>query len=659
MKTVRKKVRWANSGAVKFHRRSKAIPFHATGKLVRLWRYITSRRVEGDMSIELVAMEAENIRGHTHARLDLSSDRILLVGRNNSGKTSALLLLNWLFNLCKRDVLEGKENPSSTDLDILLPARNTRNKARRLTLHVRITDGRRRRRFKCNKQGIALIRIGIRSTHRVQIIAKLGKPKKGETTQSDGAAINLLDEVRKKFRFEHVPSFRDAASPRFQQTLFDAFRKRLSEKALHDQQAGAPTEYRQIRKVGESLQVVAKNLINPLLEEIQRALPTGIIQNAAYQLNCEPQDIVNWMAENLTLRLSTGRHDEQQVKTVSVGSGLQSLLELAINSGARNADGAKLILAVEEPEAFLHPSAQRMVARRLFTSPVASKMMITTHSPVIVEEARYEHVVITRDHRFYQSRKSVDNRVEINTALLTGYGAEMIFARSVLFVEGEGDRQFFENLRRRIAAKDQSGDSDQLFVVPVGGNRSFAPWLRLAQSYGGSSDRPIRWTVVGDSDAAAEIRRAFKDAKISIPTAVRASLDKVVTALNAEQPQQWIDAVREANSQCVNHSVSLRLLPGDLEFAALQNASNSTLGNFAQKAGHKFECKNEFVRWLGSKAIDGRSRDDAFKAPWFRGYMGLHIPAADIHDDIREVLSTWLNEAMQKKQAETLIASLD
>lgn len=83
---------------------------------------------------------------------------------------------------------------------------------------------------------------------------------------------------------------------------------------------------------------------------------------------------------------------------------------------------------------------------------------------------------------------------------MAGYGAEMAFARGVLLVGGEGDRLYFEGLRRRGAQLATDSRLDEICVVPTGSKTRFGPWIRLLSGYGTDADRPINWISLVDGD---------------------------------------------------------------------------------------------------------------------------------------------------------------
>lgn len=604
------------------------------------------------MGIDIIAVGVENLRGYESARLPLDRQRTLLVGPNNAGKSSILRLLDWLLNEADLAVFRGTVGVPEAYISLLTPARDTRNRARRLALELQVSDKRRHKRFQCDGHGVALLRVDMKVTPAPALTLHVGPPRRDGSRESDPEALALLELLREDVTFVLIPSFRDAASSRFRDSLQQAFRARLSERALHQKQAGAPAEYRQVLKARKALKEVAEDLARPLWTAMNDSVPPGLAQSASIALQVEPQDLVDWMASRLSLRISTGPHDIDTVHPIEVGSGLQSLLDVAIQMSEGGPDQEGFVIAVEEPEAFLHPSAQRSVARRLLAEGPA-KRIISTHSSAVVAEARFDQVVVVHDQSFHAPKTKDDRRDEINTFMLGGKASEMLFYRSILFVEGEGDRLLFEALRRRVATHDKTGRADSLGVVAAGSCTAFAPWIQLARAYGSPSATPFKWLVVADGDATAEVEDALRDANIQIPSGVRSAFDAVRQA-KPTGASAWETACTNANRVCRTAGISVYLSPIDLEHMALAAATQTTLDDLREKAKLTATSREDIMRELGSK-VKGRPPADPKKAPWIRAYIGKSIPWSEVTPACERLIQLWLRGVMSKKEANDLL----
>lgn len=315
-------------------------------------------------------------------------------------------------------------------------------------------------------------------------------------------------------------------------------------------------------------------------------------------------------------------------------------------------------LLLEEPEAFLHPSAQRQLAESILGDR-SVRRIVSTHSPIIVDESRYGEVVLVRDHRLFEPEVSDERRAEINTALMGGSGAEALFARSVLLVEGPGDKAFFEALRRRLAALDESGRAFQLGIVAVGGKARFGPWIRLLQSYSDSQgELPIRWLAVADSiDAAADLARGLRDAGITLPQNVSDLVRDQAKVFQDNGADAGIQHTRRLNAAARKSGTRMALLPVDLEYAALGTASDETCERLASRLGLEDSEKKSLLAKLGCKYENPGGRD-AMKHDWIRGELAAFIPAAELSPDVTGVLSLWLEGVMARKDASTLLQKL-
>ena len=145
------------------------------------------------MSIELVSLSLSNIRGFSQATLSLEPEKVILVGENNAGKSAALVVLHWIFNVVKIEDYELEYD--NNDWTTLNPARTVGHKARRIVLRVKFTDGRTAKSYNRRKNQTIDLRFDLKKVNKT-IMAKVGPPKKSVEKVSDWKAIQLLQKLR-------------------------------------------------------------------------------------------------------------------------------------------------------------------------------------------------------------------------------------------------------------------------------------------------------------------------------------------------------------------------------------------------------------------------------------------------------------------------------
>lgn len=609
-----------------------------------------------ERALEFLGIEIENLRSFEQTALDLSQSVTLLVGPNNSGKTSILRILDWIFN---GDIREFERPPVTADvIELLQPARVTRSRARRLTLFVRVADGRRHNRFKC-EDGVARLRVGLRVSPEPSIRVNLGRPTRSEGGAKDDDAYALLEELRDSVRFRLIPATRDASSMSFSNALDQAIIGRLETGAVNVGRGPGPAGYRTVAEALKNVKAVAEELVEPLWDDMRSSLPAGMAKTGTIQVDAEPIDLVQWIASVLRLRLSTGTHDAKSVRPTEVGSGLQSLLELGLAQAEAVSEGVESITALEEPEAFLHPAAQRTLARDLFQD-VLGKRIVSTHSPILVEEARYGDVVLVHDRRFHHpSDQTNEDREAINSALLTRYGAEMVFAKGVLFVEGESDREMFEGLRRRLAGFDPTGKLDGLIAIPTGSKDRFGPWIKLVRSYRQDSAPPLNWLAVVDADAPTAIAKGFKKADVRINAETREALNELAESNAQPDLDAEYKAAQRVNSIARRVGTRLVICPGDLEWACLSAVSDEVAAELGRLVDIECDSGSALAVALGSKHTS--HPQDGKKEPWRRAVIAQRLPLNELSSDLREVLRRWFRQVMSLRKADQILsrASVD
>ena len=306
-------------------------------------------------TVELISIRYQNVRGFYDTTLPLEAEKTLLVGRNNAGKTSALLLLAWVINDADMGCLYYQRELNSREQDLLLPARSARHKARRITLTVRMSDGRTARGYRGDENKRVTLRIGFRVSGAPTAFIRLGPAKIDSGSHSDERAWELLQHIQRVYSVVHIPSARDATSLQFRDRFLNLYKDKLTERALHPgRRSGVTVEHKKISETVQSLKELAKDLLNPMLKEMARSLPEGMLQSPSLTFKEETeQSVVDWIVDQVVLKLVTGEHDDMGVLPQDVGAGLQSVLDIAVASVILKESGKQLIVAIEEPEAFL------------------------------------------------------------------------------------------------------------------------------------------------------------------------------------------------------------------------------------------------------------------------------------------------------------------
>jgi putative ATP-dependent endonuclease of OLD family len=154
------------------------------------------------------------------------------------------------------------------------------------------------------------------------------------------------------------------------------------------------------------------------------------------------------------------------------------------------------ILALEEPEAHLHPNAQRCVYQQIQNS--IGQKIISTHSPYIAAQAklgdiRHFHKVGTDAAitSLNLSGLEAEDIRKIEREVMNTRG-ELLFARAIVLFEGETDEQALPIFAR--AHWNEEPFMRGVVFVGVGGRGNYLPFLRVASAMG------IPWFIFSDGE---------------------------------------------------------------------------------------------------------------------------------------------------------------
>jgi putative ATP-dependent endonuclease of OLD family len=177
---------------------------------------------------------------------------------------------------------------------------------------------------------------------------------------------------------------------------------------------------------------------------------------------------------------------------------LKSFITLLTNNAKKDESVFFPVLAIEEPEAHLHPNAQKNLFRQI--EAIAGQKIITTHSPYITATATltqlrnfYKNTTVTCGRMLMDSLSPEDIR-KINRQVINTRG-EIFFSKLIIFFEGETEEQALPILAQKHFGRTPVELA--LDFVGVGGHGSYLPFIRFAEAFN------IPWLIFSDAENSA------------------------------------------------------------------------------------------------------------------------------------------------------------
>lgn len=168
------------------------------------------------------------------------------------------------------------------------------------------------------------------------------------------------------------------------------------------------------------------------------------------------------------------------------------------------------LLAIEEPELYLHPHGRRVISDRLdaFLDGNKNQVIITTHSSEFIccPNEDINLIVVTKNGNRTFAKKFYFGDIKIKQILLKKQNAEMFFADAVLFVEGD-DKYILELISEEIGKewKIITENDEKLLgknwlnnynvsIINCGGKTEFWKYAQVFKEIG------IPWLIIADFD---------------------------------------------------------------------------------------------------------------------------------------------------------------
>jgi predicted ATP-dependent endonuclease of OLD family len=165
--------------------------------------------------------------------------------------------------------------------------------------------------------------------------------------------------------------------------------------------------------------------------------------------------------------------DDKFIPMTHKGTGYRRLFMVArFRYLAEKSKGNNIIYLIEEPETFLHPTAQQDLLSALKELSYDNQVVTTTHSPVFAGATDVEGVVLcTKDGQSNYENVVAGNEQEFLFKIIDELGIKPSFNLrdhfdKILFVEGQDDGIFYKLISSTLLGMDLKN----ILILPCGGS---------------------------------------------------------------------------------------------------------------------------------------------------------------------------------------------
>ena len=436
--------------------------------------------------MRMVKVEFERLQGFRTVSMELDPDLQLVAGPNNAGKSTLVRLLELFFSDPSGEALLAHR-----PLNDYYAGEGSRSLSR-VTIHFgRLSLDEETVFAPILRQRDRTFSISLRSSRTGSISFDASRKPGAE------AARRLYEEVLSRFHFVKIPSIRMADGKVGESDSLERLIDTMEAVLVRRGRARSTTLQ---QRFGEMMEPV-ENLVRDVLDQSAAAIKDDLPfqENVVSFRLPDSRHALRGMLSEAVIE----SHGAVSLPVAQRGTGFQSALVLGILRYVARKEvqaGGNIFFAIEEPEAFLHPQTQRAMAKIIRDISSEAQVLVTTHSPVLVDSFSVERIARLPLRPEGLELEWTRPRLEpTDVGRLTRYcsaaNSELVFANAVVFVEGEGDHAVVEKLLGWICKGPGGHYALGITVIEAAGISKVRYLAQLARLF------DVRTYVLADRDS--------------------------------------------------------------------------------------------------------------------------------------------------------------
>lgn len=264
----------------------------------------------------------------------------------------------------------------------------------------------------------------------------------------------IIEKIKEKLNFILIPPIRDPAQIKWAESslLKELIEAYLSHATINRDNFSS--------RFKDAAQYLENNALIKIATKIKGMY--SLNHNFKYDLSYDKNISYKTFLHDINFRVN---EKSNIIELTDCGTGIQSLTFIALYRLLVSYKHQNVILGLEEPETNLHPQAQKELITSINETVVSkpeSKVIFTTHSPVLIDQLRHEQVILFRKiddpKRGYKTSVTYISHnffIKNNLDSFKYYqfhhyrNSEIFYAKFVIIVESKNDAQVIKLLSEK------------------------------------------------------------------------------------------------------------------------------------------------------------------------------------------------------------------